>query len=255
MNSNNNRRNFIKNASIGTIAAISIPQIVSSAMAASPKGKKVNIEKGDVILFQGDSITDSSRGNRNALAPNNAGALGNGYALMATGELLLQHPDKDLIFFNKGVSGNKVYQMADRWDADTLAIKPNVLSIHIGVNDFWHTLTNGYTGTIETYIADYKKLLERTKQALPDVKLIICEPYAVKGVKAVDDKWYPTFDLFRKAAKDMSDQYNAPFVPYQAAYDKAIQLAPPAYWTVDGVHPSVAGAALMARTWLEAVKA
>ncbi|MDB5114586.1 MAG: lysophospholipase [Mucilaginibacter sp.] len=255
MNSNNNRRNFIKNASIGTIAAISIPQIVSSAMAASPKGKKVNIEKGDVILFQGDSITDSSRGNRNALAPNNAGALGNGYALMATGELLLQHPDKDLKFFNKGVSGNKVYQMADRWDADTLAIKPNVLSIHIGVNDFWHTLTNGYTGTIETYIADYKKLLERTKQALPDVKLIICEPYAVKGVKAVDDKWYPTFDLFRKAAKDMSDQYNAPFVPYQAAYDKAIQLAPPAYWTVDGVHPSVAGAALMARTWLEAVKA
>jgi lysophospholipase L1-like esterase len=255
MNSNNNRRNFIKNASIGTIAAISIPQIVSSAMAASPKGKKVNIEKGDVILFQGDSITDSSRGNRNALAPNNAGALGNGYALMATGELLLQHSDKDLKFFNKGVSGNKVYQMADRWDTDTLAIKPNVLSIHIGVNDFWHTLTNGYTGTIETYIADYKKLLERTKQALPDVKLIICEPYAVKGVKAVDDKWYPTFDLFRKAAKDMSDQYNAPFVPYQAAYDKAIQLAPPAYWTVDGVHPSVAGAALMARTWLEAVKA
>jgi lysophospholipase L1-like esterase len=254
MNQTNDRRNFIRNTSIGTLAALSIPQIVSSALAAAPKGKKVSIEKGDIILFQGDSITDSGRVNRNAIVPNNAGALGNGYALIATGELLFQYPAKDLKCYNKGVSGNKVFQMADRWDADTLAIKPTVLSIHIGVNDFWHTLTNGYKGTIDTYITDYKKLLDRTKQALPDLKLIICEPYAVLGVKAVDDKWYPTFDLFRKAAKDIADQYNAPFVPFQAVYDKAIQSAPGAYWTVDGVHPSVAGAALMAHTWLEAVK-
>ena len=74
------------------------------------------------------------------------------------------------------------------------------------------------------------------------------------GVKSVDEKWYPTFDTFRKAARDMADQYNAPFVPYQAAFDKAIKQAPPIYWTADGVHPSVAGAALMAQTWLEAVK-
>jgi lysophospholipase L1-like esterase len=251
---NNNRRSFIKNASIGTIAAISIPQIVTSALAAAPKGKKISIQKGDTILFQGDSITDAGRGNRNAIVPNSAGALGTGYALMTTGALLLQNHEKDLKIYNKGVSGNKVYQLADRWDADTLAIKPNILSIHIGVNDFWHTLTNGYTGTIENYIADYKKLLDRTKQALPDVKLIICEPYAIKGVKAVDDKWYPTFDLFRKAALDIATEYNAPFVPYQEVYDKAITLAPPAYWTVDGVHPSVAGAALMSHAWLETVR-
>jgi lysophospholipase L1-like esterase len=254
MSSNNNRRNFIMNASLGTLAAISIPDIVSSAFAAAPKGKRVTIEKDDIILFQGDSITDAGR-NRTTTDYNTSAALGPGYAIMATGQLLLQNPDKNLKFYNKGVSGNKVYQMADRWDTDTLALKPNILSIHSGVNDFWHTLTNGYKGTIDTYITDYKKLLDRTKAALPNVKLIICEPYAVKGVKAVDDKWYPTFDLFRKAAKDMADQYNAPFVPYQAVYDKAVQLAPPAYWTADGVHPSVAGAALMAHTWLEAVKA
>jgi lysophospholipase L1-like esterase len=76
----------------------------------------------------------------------------------------------------------------------------------------------------------------------------------VLGVRFVEEKWYPTFDLFRKAARDMADQYNAPFVPYQTAFDKAIKQAPPVYWTGDGVHPSVAGAALMAQTWLEAVK-
>lgn len=253
MNTNNTRRDFLKIASIGTLAAISIPQIVSAAMAAEPKGKKVAIEKGDVILFQGDSITDSGR-NKTNNTPNAASPLGNGYALMAAGELLLKHADKDLKIFNKGISGNKVYQLAERWDADALAIKPNILSIHIGVNDFWHTLTNGYKGTVDTYISDYKKLLDRTKTALPNVKFILCEPFAVMGVRSVDEKWYPTFDLFRKAARDMADQYDAPFVPYQTAFDKAIKQAPPVYWTGDGVHPSVAGAALMAQTWLEAVK-
>ena len=250
----NNRRSFIKNASIGAVAAISIPQIVTSALAEAPKGKKISIEQGDVILFQGDSITDSGRGNRNDWSANNAGAMGNGYALMAAGQLLLQNLGKDLKIYNKSVSGNKVYQMADRWDADTLAVKPNILSIHIGVNDYWHTLNGSYKGTIDNYIADYKKLIDRTKAALPNIKLIICEPFGVLNVKAVTKDWYPTFDLFKKAARDIADEYNAPFVPYQAAFDKAITQAPPAYWTGDGVHPSIAGAALMAETWLKAVK-
>jgi lysophospholipase L1-like esterase len=173
---------------------------------------------------------------------------------MAAGELLMKHADKNLQIFNKGISGNKVHQLAERWDVDALGLKPNVLSIHIGVNDYWHTITNGYKGTIENYITDYKKLLDRTKAALPDVKFIICEPFGVLGVRFVEEKWYPTFDLFRKAARDIADQYNAPFVPYQTAFDKAIKQAPAVYWTGDGVHPSVAGAALMAQTWLEAVK-
>ena len=127
------------------------------------------------------------------------------------------------------------------------------MSIHIGVNDYWHTLTNGYTGTIDTYITDYHKLLDRTKAALPEVKLVICEPFALKGVKAVDDKWYPTFDLFRKAASDIAKEYDAVFVPWQAVNDKALELAPAPYWNLDGVHPSIAGEALMAEAWMKAV--
>ena len=100
---------------------------------------------------------------------------------------------------------------------------------------------------------DYHALLDRTKKALPNVKLVICEPFGVKGVSAVNDKWYPTFDLFRKAAKDVAKEYDAAFVPYQAAFDKALELAPGNYWTLDGVHPSIAGEALMARTWMESI--
>jgi len=172
---------------------------------------------------------------------------------LTASQLLLKHAAKNLKIYNKGISGNKVYQLAERWDADCLALKPNVLSIHIGVNDYWHTITNGYKGTIETYIADYHKLIDRTKQALPDVKLVICEPFGLKGVKAVDDSWYPTFDLFRKAARDIANEYKATFVPWQSVFDKAVESAPAAYWNLDGVHPSIAGEALMAEAWLKAV--
>jgi lysophospholipase L1-like esterase len=159
----------------------------------------------------------------------------------------------DLHIYNKGISGNKVYQLADRWDADCLALKPTVLSILVGVNDFWHTLVNGYKGTIKTYQDDYRALLDRTRKSLPDVKLIIGEPYALIGVKSVDASWYPAFNDYRHAAREIAESYGAIFIPYQEIYDKALHAAPGSYWTADGVHPSLAGAELMAQAWLETV--
>ncbi|BAU55346.1 SGNH/GDSL hydrolase family protein [Mucilaginibacter gotjawali] len=247
----NSRRNFIKNAAVGAIAGLAMPEIVAAAIKPGSI-KKIKLEKDNVILFQGDSITDWGR-SHDAKASNASNTLGSGYVLLTAGHLLLDFAGKNLQIYNKGVSGNKVYQLAERWDSDCLQLKPDVLSIHIGVNDYWHTITNGYTGTIETYIADYHKLINRTKEALPNIKIIICEPFATKGVRAVDDKWYPTFDLFRKAAHDIASEYRFPFVPYQSVFDKALEIAPPTYWSLDGVHPSVAGTALMAKTWMEIV--
>ncbi|QHS54086.1 SGNH/GDSL hydrolase family protein [Mucilaginibacter sp. 14171R-50] len=252
MTNNNSRRNFIKTTAVGAAAAISIPQIVS-ASAKSYRTKKVQLNDNDVILFQGDSITDWGR-DHNKTVPNDNSSLGNSYVLLTAAELLEKYAAKNLQIYNKGVGGNKVYQLADRWDTDTLALKPTVLSIHIGVNDFWHTLGGGYTGTIETYITDYKKLLDRTKNALPGVKLIIGEPFAMIGTKAVDAKWYPTFDLFRKAARDIAAEYDLPFIPYQTVFNNALKQAPATYWTLDGVHPSLAGAKLMAQAWMETIK-
>ncbi|MDJ1469159.1 SGNH/GDSL hydrolase family protein [Cytophagaceae bacterium DM2B3-1] len=247
-----NRRNFLKKATAGTALSLSIPQIVSAAFAAEKVGK-ITLQKDDVILFQGDSITDAGR-KREVLEANNTGALGSGYAFMAASDLLLQHADKTLKIYNKGISGNKVYQLAERWDADCLDLKPNVLSILIGVNDFWHTLTHNYTGTVQTYQADLKTLLDRTKQKYPTIKLVIGEPFAVTGIKAVDEKWYPAFNDYRKASREIADSYGAVYIPYQTVFDKAQKAAPGVYWTYDGVHPSIAGARLMAQAWLEAVK-
>lgn len=232
--------------------AVNIPSIVSAAYSPE-RAKKIELGKDDVILFQGDSITDAHR-KRDDNNANSTSALGSGYPLLAASGLLYKYPGKSLQIYNKGVSGNKVYQLAERWDADCLDIKPTVLSILVGVNDFWHTLVNNYKGTLKTYQDDYKTLLDRTKQKLPDVKLIIGEPYAITGVKAVDASWYPAFNDYRHAAREIAQQFGAIFIPYQDIYDKALQSAPGSYWTADGVHPSLAGARLMAQAWLETVK-
>jgi lysophospholipase L1-like esterase len=249
------RRSFLKKAAMGSMMALSMPEIVSAAFAKEPAAKaaKFTLKRDDVILFQGDSITDAGRKREDA-KPNDVGSLGRGYSFLAAASLLEKHADKNLQIYNKGISGNKVYQLAERWDADCLDLKPDVLSILIGVNDFWHTLTNGYTGTVQKYRDDYKALLTRTKDKLPDVKLIIGEPFAVTGVRAVDDKWYPAFNDYRAAAREIAVSFGATFIPYQTIFDKAQKLAPGAYWTGDGVHPSIAGNALMAHAWQEAIK-
>lgn len=250
---NTSRRNFLKKSSLAGVSLLTIPQLVSTAFAEEKKTKKFAISKEDVILFQGDSITDAGR-KKDKADPNQASALGSGYAMVAASGLLYDYANKNLKIYNRGISGNKVYQLADRWDNDTLSLKPNILSILVGVNDFWHTLVNGYKGTIKTYNDDFRALLDRTKQSLPDVKLIIGEPYAVIGVKAVDEKWYPAFNEYRKVAREVADSYDAIFIPYQSIYDKAQKLAPGAYWTGDGVHPTLPGARLMAHAWMETIK-
>ena len=248
----NSRRDFIKNSSAALITSLVIPEIVSSAFTVA-KPKKIQLEKNDVILFQGDSITDWGR-SRTQTGANVSAGMGTGYAIFAAGDILKNHYDKNLQLYNRGISGDKVFQLADRWDKDCLDLKPNVLSILIGVNDYWAIAKHGYTGTIDTYRNDYIKLLERTKQALPGVKLILGEPFAVLGVKDVTDKWYPQFNEYRKVAREVAEKFEATFIPYQSIFDEAIKKAPGSYWTIDGVHPTIAGAGLMAHAWLETIK-
>lgn len=249
-----NRRNFIRTAALGSTFALSIPQIVSAAIAEKgEKSKKIKLSKNNVILFQGDSITDMGR-NRSRKDANDNSGLGPGYPFVAASQLLLNHPDKNLQIYNRGISGNVVPQLAARWDEDCLDLKPNILSILVGVNDYWHTLNGSYKGTVQDYHDGYKKLLERTKKTLPDVQLIIGEPYAIVGVKSVNKSWFPTFTAYQKIARELAKSFDAVFIPYQQIYEQAIKLAPASYWTHDGVHPDTAGDALMANAILKVIR-
>ena len=212
------------------------------------------IQTGDVVLFQGDSITDAGRSREHASVPNKQEGMGSGYAWLAGAGLLTSLAGSQLSVFNRGISGHKVFQLAARWDADCLDLKPDLISILIGVNDIWHARGGNYDGTVEIYERDYMALIERTRAALPDATLVLCEPFVLR-CGAVDDTWFPEFDHYRAAARRVSEAHGTLWVPFQSLFDQAVQYAPPAHWAGDGVHPSSAGAALMAHAWLRVVGA
>jgi lysophospholipase L1-like esterase len=207
---------------------------------------------GPLILFQGDSITDASR-NRMVLEPNVPRALGSGYAFLVASTELAENPKRGLRFLNRGISGNKVPDLAARWDADTIALKPDVLSVLIGVNDYWHHLLNNYPGTVKDYEDEYVALLERTRHALPAVRLVILEPFVLR-TGAVDARWFPEFDHRREAARRVARHFRATWLPLQEMFDKSLTRAPASYWAADGVHPTPAGHAVIARRWLDATR-
>ncbi len=205
---------------------------------------------GTVVLFQGDSITDAGR-NRASADANSAGALGSGYPLLVASAVLAARPGGALRFYNRGISGNKVPDLQQRWTTDTIDLKPDVLSILIGVNDFWHKLDHGYNGTVQDYEQQYNALLDATREALPHVHLIVLEPFVLR-TGAVDARWFPEFDQRRAAAARVAARARATFVPLQTVFNQQTRATPPEYWASDGVHPTPAGHAVIAEQWRRA---
>ena len=239
------RRDFV--AAAGAAAGL-------GALQAALPGATRSLARdgGTVFLFQGDSITDCGR-DRTVAEPNVARALATGYPLLIAARLLGERPGAGLHFSNRGVSGNTVPDLDARWQTDTLDLRPDVLSILIGVNDIWHKFNGTFHGTVEDYEAGYGALLDRTRRALPGVRLVVLEPFVLR-IGAVSDAWFPEFDQRREAAARVAERAGATFVPLHDLFQRRALEAPPAYWAADGVHPTVAGHGVIARAWLEAVR-
>lgn len=248
-----NRRNFLKKSMLVLGATGVASSWLHAGEDATQRAGKIRIQPNDIILFQGDSITDAGR-NKENLDANQANAFGNGYAYLAGSALLNRYADKNIKVYNRGISGNRVPDLIDRWNSDCIDLKPTVLSILIGVNDFWRTKDSGASNTPAQYKAQFKELLETTLAARPDIKLIIGEPFAVNNVKHVDDSWSPEFPKYQQAAAEIAQEFNAVFLPYQKIFDDALHQNDGAYWTTDGIHTSMAGASLMAESWLNLIK-
>ncbi len=244
---NQNRRNFLKRTTLASAALAGAP-VLSHASLANSYGKPA---QNQTVLFQGDSITDAGRDKKNPHA-NNGHAMGHGYAFLAASQLLSTYYSENLQVYNRGISGNKVYQLADRWQTDAFDLKPDVLSVLIGINDYWHMVNGRYDGTVEKYETDYRALLQRTTNELPSIKLIICEPFAVWGGKAITDRWEKELPGYQASAAKLADEFDAQFVPFQKLFNNALKKSPASVWCPDGVHPSLAGAQLMADAWVKA---
>jgi len=242
------RRGLLQSA-LGAAGAFAAGGLVSDvSYAAAERTAKM----GTRILVQGDSITDAGRSRKHD-GPNVSWGFGRGYPFLVASYLVGERPQDEILCWNRGISGHKVPDLDKRWQKDTIDLKPDILSILIGVNDIWHKLNGRYDGTVETYEKGFEALLERTKKALPETRLVICEPFALK-CGAVNDNWFPEMDERRAAAKRVAEKAGTTWVPFQSMFDEACKSAEPKYWAHDGVHPTMAGHYIMAKKWLSVVK-
>lgn len=210
--------------------------------------------KGFTVLFQGDSITD---GNRSRNSDWNH-VMGHGYAYIIASRLWYDYPSKGYHFFNRGISGNKVSDLTGRWEEDTVAIKPDLLSILIGVNDLNSFIdkSNPHPVSAVSFEEGYRALLKETKEKLPNTQIVICEPFIlpVGTVKDNWETWSGEMKTRQEIVKRISAETGTTFVGLQDAFNKACEKAPADYWIWDGIHPMPAGHELIARSWIHVVK-
>ena len=195
------------------------------------------------VLFQGDSITDGNRGRNED--PNHI--LGHGYCFIIAAQYGAHYPERKLTFLNRGISGNKVTDLAARWQKDTLDLKPDVLRILIGINDSGHI-------SLEEYEQVYDKLLVDAKAANPNIQFILCEPFYLPkdGHKEGDERDQDVKKRQMIVAK-LAEKHHAVLVKLQKVFDDACQRAPVQYWVWDAIHPTYSGHQLMAEEWIKAV--
>jgi lysophospholipase L1-like esterase len=201
---------------------------------------------GARILFQGDSITDGNRG-RNA-DPNHI--LGHGYGFIIAARHGAAFPESKLEFMNRGVSGNSVLDLEKRWQKDEIELKPDVLSILIGVNDHSRGMA------LSQYEEYYDKLLGAARAANPKLKLVLCEPFTLPVAPKKDnyEAWLDGLKQRQAIVSKLARKYGAALVRFQRVFDEAAKRAPADYWIWDGVHPTYRGHQLMADAWERVVR-
>lgn len=236
--------------SVAVLVLFAVPCIAGDSLPV--------LHQDDVILFQGDSITDGGR-QREGSDYNHI--MGQDYAYIIAAQLGALYPGRNLTFINRGIDGSSVIDLAGRWQRETLDLKPNVLSILIGVNDT--LFRDPKTENVEQFEQVYDKLLADTLAVLPNVKIVLCEPFLLPVGN--DHGWPNLKDKNIFAAKmiqikkhqevvaKLAKKYHLPEVLFQKAFDYACQKAPAQHWSWDGVHPTYAGHGLMVQEWLKTV--
>ncbi len=197
------------------------------------------------ILFQGDSITDAGR-NREDYHD-----LGSGYPLYAAKFIREENPDMDFEFINLGISGNQTKDLVDRLQSDFIDIQPDLVSIHIGVNDTWHRAGNRAWLGNDVFEANYRKVLTEIKEKT-NAKILMIEQFLLP----VPDKEYfradlnGKIDVERKLAREFADYY----IPLDGLMAQACVGQSCYCWSEDGVHPNANGSEFIGRIYADAFK-
>jgi acyl-CoA thioesterase I len=203
---------------------------------------EMRICSGATLLFQGDSITDAKRSRWRL------GDLGKGYVMMVAEQFSLEHPDSNVKFLNRGISGNRVRDLKDRWQKDCLNLKPDIVSILVGVNDTLGTFFWGEPVSFESFEEDFVSILDMTHKNI-DAQIVLMEPFLVPLSK---DQVVLRHDIEAKikVVRKLAEEFKTVLVKLDSVFSEATKTKAPDFWVTDGVHPTPAGHALIAESWL-----
>lgn len=206
----------------------------------------IKLNQGDKILFTGDSITDCG-----SSLCDDINYLGHGYPVFIASEMGVKHPELELTFVNTGIAGNRVSDLANRWQRDVLNHKPQVLTVQIGIND----VATRYDGNISIstmeFAEEYHNLLESVRKELPETKIILMEPFLLP-LREELRRWRADLDPKIQAVRDLAEEFACTLIPLDGIFAAAACRREKSFWTADGVHPTPTGHALIAESWIAA---
>lgn len=211
----------------------------------------MRLEKNDKLVMIGDSITDCGRAR--PIGEGNTGPYGNGYVALVDGLLKSVYPELGIRVVNMGISGNRVRDLAERWQTDVMDLKPDWLSVMIGTNDVWRQYDQPYIPELHVYPDEYESTLDAlVTKTLPSVKgIVLMTPFYLEPNRS--DKMRASMDQYGEIVKRVAQRHGTVFVDTQAAFDRVLEHIYPATIAWDRVHPSAAGHVTLARAFLSAI--
>ncbi len=196
-----------------------------------------------VILFQGDSITDAGRSRVFDRK------LGDGYPAKVNAILKKKYPGRGIKVLNRGISGNRAIDLVNRWQEDCIDLKPDYVSILIGVNDTWRRYDNNDITHDITFKARYRTIMEDTVKNTT-AEIILINPFLLDVSENIT-RMREDLSGKQAAVAELAKEFGAKFLDMDAVFREASEKEGPQYFSLDGVHPTQAGHELIASEWLK----
>ncbi|MCB5237533.1 MULTISPECIES: SGNH/GDSL hydrolase family protein [Niallia] len=196
------------------------------------------------IVFIGDSITQAGKFE-------DSEQIGYGYVRYIKDYFVINQPEELPIIFNKGINGNRIPDLEQRWEADVLSLCPNLVSISIGINDVWRQLDHPEWKQVTPvrFREIYDRLLEQVTKNT-EASIFLMEPTIIE--EKMEAEGNILLKDYVEVIHQLAERYSATVVPTHQVFIEYLQKQNHQVLTTDGVHMNSAGNMLMAQTWLKA---
>lgn len=216
---------------------------------------KFQLTSNSIVLFQGDSITDCGRNREPGQNPFDLKDLGQGYPAKIAELWKVRFPDRGVRFVNRGISGNRTGDLLERYEKDFTALKPDLVSILIGINDTWRRYDRNDPTETAVFESRYRTLLTKLKRDLPNAGIVIIEPFLLNSLPE-RNLWREDLDPKIQVVRSLAREFADVFVPMDGVFvSYAVKGVADSEMSADGVHPTPLGHAIIASEWLKAIGA